>query len=77
MEVYIAEDLDKLKDLIERIDVGNKVMEGLHEDIQKLKDQTQEKVLEAKKYCDVVVLEIFEDESKIKLKSMQLIVEKL
>ena len=33
MDVYIVEDLDKLKDWIKKVDIGNKVMEGLHKDI--------------------------------------------
>lgn len=34
MEVYVADKLDKLNDWIEKIAVGNKFMEGLHEPIQ-------------------------------------------
>ena len=75
MEVYTVEELDKLKDWIEKIVFNNKVMEGLHEDIQKLKDQTQEHILEVDKYYDVAALEIFKDESKIKLKSVQSVVQ--
>ena len=41
MEVYIVEELDKLDDWIEKISAKNKVMEGLHMDIQKLRDQTE------------------------------------
>ena len=74
MEVYTIEELDKIQDWIEKITAGNKVMEGLHEYIQKLKDQTQENILEVVKCYDVAALEIFEDESKIKLKSMQTVV---
>lgn len=40
MEVYIAEELDKIDDWIEKIVDGNKVMETLHTKILKLKDQT-------------------------------------
>jgi len=40
MEVYIAEELDKIDDWIEKIADGNKVMETLHVEIHKLKDQT-------------------------------------
>ena len=69
-DVYTVEELDKLEDWIAKIDVGNKVMEGLHEDIQKLKDQTQETILEADRYYDAIALESFEDELKINLKSM-------
>lgn len=50
MEVYTAKELDKLGDWIEKIYVGNKFMEGLHEDIHKIRDQTQEKILEAERY---------------------------
>ena len=67
MEVYTAKELDRLKDWIEKIVASNKFMEGLHQDIQRLRDLTQEKILEAEKYYNVVCLDIFEDESKAKL----------
>ncbi len=41
MELYIVEELDKLKDWIQKKAANNKVIEGLHEDIQRLRDQTQ------------------------------------
>lgn len=40
MDVYINEELDLIDDWIEKIADGNKVMETLHVEIQKLKDQT-------------------------------------
>ena len=40
MDAYTVEELDKIDDWIEKIENGNKVMETLHADIHKLKDQT-------------------------------------
>ena len=40
MEVYTVEELDKINDWIEKIVDDNKVMETLHAEIHKLKDQT-------------------------------------
>ena len=74
MEVYIAKELDKLNDWIEKISADNKVIQGLHEDIQRLRDQTQEEILEAEKYCNTAYLDIFEDESKTKLNLVQSVV---
>lgn len=48
MEIYLVKELDKLDDWIEKIASGNKVMEGLHEGIQQIKDSAQEKILEVK-----------------------------
>ena len=67
MDIYTVEDLDKIDDWIEKIAYRNKVMETLHIDIHKLKDQTQEKILEAKKHYSDVCLDIFEDDSREKL----------
>lgn len=75
MDVYTAEELDKLDDWIEKISPGNKVMEGLHEDIQRLRDQTQEQILEAERYYNATCLEIFEDELKTKLNIAQSVVQ--
>lgn len=33
IEVYIIDEIDKLEDWIEKIAIGNKVIEGFHEDI--------------------------------------------
>lgn len=52
------DEIDKIKDWIEKIVARNKVMEGFYEDIQKLKDQTQEQFLEAKKYYSDAFLDI-------------------
>ena len=62
MEVYTTEDLEKLDDWIENISTDNKVMEGLHTDIQKIRDQTQEKILKVERYYNATFHEIFEDE---------------
>ena len=40
IEVYTVEELDKIYDWMEKIVDGNKVMETLHAEIHKLKDQT-------------------------------------
>ena len=40
MDVYMREEWDKIEEWIENIADGNKVMETLHENIHKLKDQT-------------------------------------
>ena len=58
-KVYIEKEHDKLKDWIKKIPSNNKVMEELHEDIQRLRDHTQEKILEVEKYYDAARLEIF------------------
>ena len=49
MDVYTIDELDKIYDQIEKIVDGNKVMETLHTDIHKLKDQTQEQILEVER----------------------------
>ena len=51
-----------IDDWIEKIVDGNKVMETLHEEIHRLKDQAQEQILEAKKLSSDACLDIFEDE---------------
>ena len=70
MEVYSMEELDKLEDWIKKIISNNKIMETLHVRIEKLKDQTKEKIFEVEKYYNDACLHIFEDESKEKLISM-------
>ena len=39
MEVYVGEKFDKLDDWIENISARNKIIEGLHEEIQWIKDK--------------------------------------
>ena len=39
IDVYTREELDMIYDWIEKIEDGNKVMETLHEEIHRLKDQ--------------------------------------
>ena len=39
IDVYTGEELDMIDDWIKKIEDGNKVMETLHEDIHRLKDQ--------------------------------------
>ena len=40
VEIYAAKELNKIDDWIEKIKNGNKVIEILHVEIQKLKDQS-------------------------------------
>ena len=49
IDVYTGEELDMIDDWIEKIVEGNKVMETLHGEIHRLKDQAREKILEAEK----------------------------
>ena len=76
MEVYIEEGLDKIYDWIEKIVDGNKVMETLHTEIHKLKDQAQEKILEVEKHYTDACLDIFEDDAREKLITVEVVVEK-
>ena len=62
IDVYTGEELDMIDDWIEKIVDGNKVMEILHEEIHRLKDQAQEQILEAEKLYSDACLDIFEDE---------------
>ena len=50
-----------------------KIMETLHVDIHRLKDQTQEKIFEIEKYYSDACLDIFEDESRDKLLLVQIV----
>lgn len=77
MDVYTVDELDKIDDWIEKISNGNKVMETLHAKIHKLKDQTQEQILEAKRQYSNACLDIFEDESRDRIMNIQAVVEKL
>lgn len=77
MDVYTANELDKIDDQIEKILDGNKVMETLHTDIHKLKDQTQEHILEAEIHYNDACLDIFEDDSRDRLMTIQAVVEKI
>ena len=58
IDVYTGEELDMIDDWIEKIADGNKVMETLHEEIHRLKDQAQEKILEEKRHYSDACLEI-------------------
>ena len=62
IDVYMGEELDMINDWIEKIADGNKVMETLHDEIHRLKDQAQGRILEAKKLYSDACLDIFEDE---------------
>lgn len=70
MEVYAIEELYKLNDWIKKISASNKIMADLHEEIQRVKDKSQEQFLEAKRYYNATSLEIFEDESKTNIFAM-------
>ena len=63
MDVYTTKELDKIDDWIENIVNGNKVMETLHVEIHRLKDQAQEKILEAKKHYSDACLDFFKDDA--------------
>ena len=67
IDVYTREELDMIDDWIEKIAEGNKVMETLHDEIHRLKDQAQEKILEAQRHYNDACLEIFEYEEWEKL----------
>ena len=60
IDVYTGEELDLIDDWIEKITDGNKVMETLHDEIHRLKDQAQERILEAEKLYSDACLDIFE-----------------
>ena len=62
IDVYTREELDMIDDCIEKIASGNKVMETLHDEIHRLKDQAQEKILEVENLYSDTCLDIFEDE---------------
>ena len=62
IDVYIREELDMIDDWIEKIADSNKVMETLHEEIHRLKDQAQEWILEVENLYSDAWLDIFEDE---------------
>ena len=51
-----------IDDWIEKIVDRNKVMETLHAEIHRLKDQAWEKILEAEKHYNDAYLDIFEDD---------------
>lgn len=74
MDVYMGEELNKIYDWVKKIAASNKVVEILHAKINKLKDQTQEQILEDEKYYNDVCLNIFEDESRDKLMPIQVVV---
>ena len=75
IDVYTGEELDMIDDWIEKIADGNKVMETLHEEIHRLKDQAWEKILEAKNLYSYACLVIFEDEEWKKLFPVEVVVE--
>ena len=54
---------------------GNKVIEKLHVEIHKLKDQAQEQNLEAEKHYSDACLDIFEDDAREKLIYVEAVVE--
>ena len=63
-----------IDDWIEKIADSNKVMETLHEEIHWLKDQAQEKILEAEKHYSDACLDIFEDDEWEKLFPIEVVV---
>ena len=77
MDVYTTKELEKNDDYIEKVVDGNKVMEILHVEIHRLKDQSQEKILEAEKHYSDACLDIFEDDAWDKLMKVEVVVEKI
>ena len=75
IDVYTIEELDMIDDWRGKIVDGNKVMETLHDEIHRLKDQAWEKILEAKKLYSDACLDIFEDEEWKKLLLLEVVVE--
>ena len=73
--VYTGEDLDIIDDWIEKIVDSNKVMETLHAEIHRLKDQAQEWILEVERHYSDAHLEIFEDKEWEKLLPIKAVVE--
>ena len=70
----MGEELDMIDDWIENIADGNKVMETLHKEVHRLKDQAQEWILEAEKLYSDACLDIFEDEEREKLFPVEVVV---
>ena len=64
-----------IDDSIEKIADSNKVMETLHEEIHRLKEQAQEQILEVEKHYSNACLDIFEDEEWEKLLPVEVVVE--
>ena len=62
IDVYTREKLYMIDDWIKKIEDGQKVMETLHEEIHRLKDQAREPMLEAENVYSDACLDIFEDE---------------
>ena len=76
VDVYTTKELDSIDDWILKIEQSNEVMELLHAEIHQLKDQTQERILEATKHYNDAFLEIFEDDEWEKLMLIEIVVEK-
>ena len=75
IDVYTGEELDMIDDWREKIADGNKVMETLHEEIHRLKDQAREWILEVEGLYSDACLEIFADEEWEKLFLVEVVVE--
>ena len=75
IDVYTREELDMIDDWIEKIADGNKVMETLHEEIHRLKDQARELILEVEKLYSDACLDIFEDEEREKLFPVEVVLD--
>ena len=76
MDLYIAKELDNIDDWIENIMNINKVMESLHTEIHKLKDQAHEVILDAEKHYSDACLDIYEDNTWENLILVGIVVEK-
>ena len=75
VDVYTTTELDSIDDWIVKIEQSNEVMEPLHAKIHQLKDQIQERILEAMKHYNDAFLEIFEDDEWEKLMLIEIVVE--
>ena len=64
-----------MDDQIEKIVDSNKVMETLHEEIHRLKDQAQGKILEAERHYSDACLDIFEDDERERFLPIDIVVE--
>ena len=75
IDIYTGEELDMIDDWIEKITDGKKVIETLHDEIHRLKDQAQDRILEAEKLYSDACLDIFEGEEREKLLPIEVVVE--
>ena len=73
--VYPRNELDKMEDQIENIEKGNEVMLALYRGIQWIQDRAKAQVLEADKYYNAASMEIFNNDSREELGSLEVVVQ--